>query len=71
MPATPTEKYYFAQRANSGWFYVYLHKNDADELMSPYPYNYDEAQSVVDNFNKSAGLVAPVDDDFSEEDEED
>lgn len=72
MPATqPTEKYYFVDRGNTGGFYIHLHKSDDDEpLMSAKPYNYDEAQAEVDKLNKAAGLVAPVDDDYSEDEEE-
>ena len=68
MPATqPTEKYYFAQRGNTGGFYIHLHKSDDDEpLISATSYTYEQAQKVADNFNKAAGLVAPVDDDFIE-----
>lgn len=64
----PTKKYYFALRGNTGGFYIHLHKSDTDEpLMSTTPYSYEQAQRVADNFNKAAGLVAPVDDDYSEE----
>jgi hypothetical protein len=69
-PSQPeaTERYYFAQRGNSGGFYLHFHKSDTDEpLMSSRSYNYEDAQKVVDDFNESAGLVPPVDDDYCEE----
>lgn len=73
MPAVqPTTRYYFALRGNDGRFYIHLHKSDTDEpLMSATPYNYETAQRNVDNLNKAAGLVEPVDEEFMLEDEED
>lgn len=72
MPATqPTKKYYFLDRGNDGRFYIRLHRGEGDEpLFSMTPYTYEDAQRKVDRFNKEAGYREPVDDDFSEEDEE-
>lgn len=72
MPATPTTRYYFVDRGNSGGFYVRFHRREGDEpLFNATPHTYDTAQEMVDRFNRQCGYVEPVDEDFREEDEED
>lgn len=70
---TATSTYYFPQRTPAGAFLVHFGSEESkSQPVSSQDYrNYDAAEKAAQRMNEQAGLVAPVDEDYCIEDEED
>lgn len=72
MQAQATSTYYFPKRTNAGAFLVHFGSEEGkSQPVSSRDYrNYNAAERAAQRMNEQAGLVAPVDEDYSLEDEE-